>query len=250
MRVISRFRDYYDGCRAWRDDNLTYVRGQKEIPRKEFNNEMKALLKPLTDVLEALPDASYGTEHTHVGVLGFCGKAYPLIYFTPYRYGPIEAGAYDTHGMEKILNQRYDQEKAKKYWNGRVLDRLNTDIALLTKTRSGRNYYGRYYLNHENWEKVVPNVNMDLDDNMFVQLGAPVMLLRDTGLFLNPCLKDLGFATQVDPYTAYQELSMYLGNNMAIQMDPNTDRSDELIRDQKGFDEWSFRKIGKKGRGR
>ncbi len=35
---------------------------------------------------------------------------------------------------------------------------------------------------------------------------------------------------------------MYLGNQMAQQMDPDTPRHDTLIRDSKGFGHWSFKK--------
>lgn len=43
-----------------------------------------------------------------------------------------------------------------------------------------------------------------------------------------------------DPFTS--ETDMYLGNQMAQQMDPDTPRHDTLIRDSKGFGHWSFKK--------
>lgn len=35
---------------------------------------------------------------------------------------------------------------------------------------------------------------------------------------------------------------MYLGNQLARQNDPPAEISDEIMRDEKGFDEWSFRR--------
>ena len=44
-----------------------------------------------------------------------------------------------------------------------------------------------------------------------------------------------------DPYTAYQELSMYLGN-MAFPNKPIPTISDEVMAEIKGFNKFSFRK--------
>ena len=80
---------------------------------------------------------------------------------------------------------------------------------------------------------------------------APVLLVSrrmTTGgmpkyaVLRNPCLKDLDFVRVMDPFTAYQEIAMFLGGVMAEQdKAPLRTGSDEVIAQQKGFDEWSFR---------
>ncbi len=62
-------------------------------------------------------------------------------------------------------------------------------------------------------------------------------------LTVNPRLNQYNFASVVDPYTAFQELSMFIGNNL---VDTSTTQprpiSDKLKSETKGFNEWSFRR--------
>ena len=82
----------------------------------------------------------------------------------------------------------------------------------------------------------------------FIKLSTPVFLLEKdrpyqrVQLVKNPILKDYDFASVVGPYEAYQEISVFLGNELSSQMDPNLDRTDKDIRDSKGFDDWSFKR--------
>ncbi len=58
---------------------------------------------------------------------------------------------------------------------------------------------------------------------------------------INPCLKDLNFQKVLDPFTAYQELEMWVGG--VIGQNPEPDEvSDSVKIQQHGFDKWSFRK--------
>ena len=49
------------------------------------------------------------------------------------------------------------------------------------------------------------------------------------------------WGTVVDPYTAFQEIAMFLGG-MAMPLKPIPHLSDEIIAASKGFDKYSFRK--------
>ena len=62
-----------------------------------------------------------------------------------------------------------------------------------------------------------------------------------TTLIVNPTLRSYQFFKVIDPFTAYQELSMFLGNNLVTQKDPNPPISDVDKRDTHGFNEWSFK---------
>ncbi len=56
-------------------------------------------------------------------------------------------------------------------------------------------------------------------------------------------LKKLNFASAVDPYTAFQELSMFNGGVLPRSPNPMVELSGEKIMTQKhGFDKWSFRR--------
>jgi hypothetical protein len=47
---------------------------------------------------------------------------------------------------------------------------------------------------------------------LFIALRAPVVAVSDRALVLNPSLRDLGLARRVDPYVAWQKLSLFPGN--------------------------------------
>ena len=58
----------------------------------------------------------------------------------------------------------------------------------------------------------------------------------------NPVLRDLEFQRVMDPFTAFQEIAMFLGGVLAVEdKAPLRAGSDEVVARQKGFDEWSFR---------
>jgi hypothetical protein len=66
-------------------------------------------------------------------------------------------------------------------------------------------------------------------------------------MIYNPKLKDWQFYRIVDTYTAYQEVFMYLGS-LAVPLKEIPEISDKIMRDAKGFDEWSFKKPPSKKR--
>lgn len=46
----------------------------------------------------------------------------------------------------------------------------------------------------------------------------------------------------MDPFTAFQEISMFLGGVLKRTEVDTVDIGDEAMRDEKGFDEWSFKR--------
>lgn len=73
---------------------------------------------------------------------------------------------------------------------------------------------------------------------------GPVLLYspfqREDILVKDPVLQDIGFPSVMDPFTAFQELTMWLGAQARPEKDL-VEISDEIMRDEKGFDEWSFK---------
>ena len=59
--------------------------------------------------------------------------------------------------------------------------------------------------------------------------------------------EDIRFVTKLDPFTAMQELEMFIGNVLTNNTSPTMPvGTDDQIRDSKGFDKWSFRKMKEK----
>ena len=52
----------------------------------------------------------------------------------------------------------------------------------------------------------------------------------------------MGFMKTVEPFTAFQEIAMFIGSMLAPEDHaPRTVGGDRVIAEQKGFDKWSFR---------
>jgi hypothetical protein len=79
-------------------------------------------------------------------------------------------------------------------------------------------------------------------DDAFRFFDAPVMAMTDELVVVNPRLSELHFASQVDPFTAWQDLSMFLGNNLVKNVSTPKPVTDDLKAHAHGFDKQSFRK--------
>lgn len=237
MRIISKFKDYYDGCQGYgRDPKLVYVRERKEI---ELNwnehheikeQEMLQALKPLSEIWSAMP--SFGKYYEHnSGCIAFCGKVYPFYLWNDEAYFQISK-------LVSAIEADRGKPWASQHYISELLASLKEEPR---KARwRWRHRYGN--LNLGNWSDFYEETNLTVPDSLHRFFKSPVVVRLDRKIVVNPNLKDYNFASQVDPYTAYQELSMYVGNNLATQMDPEVHISDKLRAESKGFDEWSFRR--------
>ncbi len=67
---------------------------------------------------------------------------------------------------------------------------------------------------------------------------------------INPKLKDLQFYKVFDAFTAFQEISMFLGGVLGVGEKEIIEIEDKYKIGQHGFDKWSFRKEPTKKKGR
>jgi hypothetical protein len=232
MRIVSNFHDYYDGVRGYGSDpRLVYVRETKEIEKPA-----PEIIDPLYVIAAKMPHWDHGGH----GVIAFCGRAFPFYEYrstTVYSLqdliravATIPIPSDSPQNTKALLESLSGKTRFKREWKYRNIY-----------------YYGG--INQSSWDLFVKNVDLSLDDDFFRTIEAPVALIepgphhyRDLPLVVNPRLNKYNFASQRDPYTAYQELSMFLGNNMATQKDPEVHISDKLRAENHGFDKWSFRK--------
>lgn len=226
MRIISKFRDYYDSVQAHgADPNLVYRRSTSEV---------------MTSA-ESFPSAYFESMHaarpyswlwrTNLSFVCFCGRSYPLIEFEG---RPLKSG-------EELLVAMKEQH------------RLYPDVPQYKRSIEALERAGR--------KSRVPNFKIltsylesarggPLTPDLFRHFGAPVVYVQRIGKWLrneyfvtaNPRLMDLDFVRFVEPFTAYQEIAMYLGNELAQpDIAPQTVGSDKDLAKVKGFDDQSFR---------
>jgi len=249
MKIISKYSDYYDSAMGsgydptlifkregafdksivstvdfgnsyiTRDGESLYFEkklnpeyfGYGYMPRNKNARNLHNNRRILKNIFEQYSKRNVNVITSEVDVIGFCGRffvMYSISYFMDYR--------------SEVF---------------RVIDKKNSLFKKLDKKEQDRIVVG------EVKDLIRGNAN-----DIFLHLNCPIFHLRPINhsnkirIIRNPVLQDLGFAAIFDPYTAYQELSMYMGSVFAPSEPDMVDISDKDMSKAKGFDDWSFRK--------
>lgn len=252
MRIISNFRDYYDSALCYgADPNLLYVRTEQVFKRdlysrdvkKYFPDDMDDILRPVFSLLTKMPEEitlsskrfrkNFKIEITSK-IIGFCGILYPAM--------EIEDVTY--YSPQSIIETLPDKVLDSVYMTREKLEEL-----INTKEPWGFGMgWGYNLLSSKSWEKLTLDISSRKYDDVFVGLKSPIFRFeklvgaRFYQLTLNPCLKKDLFQKIKIPTDCFQEISMYVGNQLVTQEDPKAAISDDVLRDEKGFNKWSFRK--------
>lgn len=217
MRIISNFKDYYDGvAHQFFDKDLIYVRKEEIIcdDIKEISKKLNLFSKDIRN-----PTIHFcGTfDSLYCSIIFFCGKSYPFyhnyyidkIFFTKeevLEYSELAIGKrlYNWHDSSYKANEIF----ALSEKSSNINTEYNSPIVVLTIDRDN-NYNNKY--------KLIKNYN----------------------------LSKFNFANIIDPYTAFQEIFMFMNsiyrNEKVI---PEVD--DKYKIQQHGFDKFSFRKMPEK----
>lgn len=258
MRIISKFKDYYDSALAFgHDDTIVYER--KKI--KHVSARDKPLPKGYEFMLPTLDTRTYiyrgwyrGAKEYESNSKGaefaitpftvvFCGKLYPAICMRHRKKGSLGAWSKDFaytleayvalmsyHGLEFTSTK-----KRKRYsWD-------NSLIKGSPKRKSDcEEYFARSGEDHIAF---------------FAEKEIPIAYCEEDGwtaykstLAFNTSLQDVAFFKLFDAYTAFQELDMFVGGVMTREGNPMAGISDTDLRDKKGFDKMSFKKYPTKKR--
>ena len=134
--------------------------------------------------------------------------------------------------------------------------RVSNDLAhkmMIEKSggfRSYNSFYRSSFINRlsDSFEELSQPTR--LPDEWFVKVGSPIFVVpashqhggHRSDLLTNPRLASLGFEREMDSFTAFQEIAMFLGSQLATEGHaPRTVGDDRIIAASKGFDDQSFR---------
>lgn len=245
MKIVSKFTDYYDGCRAYGiDPNLVYIRHTEEKTYKErLFSYMKENQKPLYSPGEPevplelrkagrIMFASYGSRYSspspYIVLVLFCGKSY---------FGMVTFKAKDRQYPDVFYRD-------KVLWNLNDMQEHSDSL----KRKNLKSYHDESTNNIV--KRFSPFQGKEISNDILHELKAPVVSIpykthryhgAKSTWEINPCLKDLDFAKAVDPFTAFQELSMYIGGVLGVNKDGADITDDKMLRDKRGFNKHSFR---------
>ena len=236
MRIISKFNDYYDGAMGYGiDKTVIYNRSSAEFPAgsaewakiekylDSFKGGMHTGLLSLHSWLNSVDNLEVRNRF----VLFFCGKPH---------VGICLSSNYNKRGNWEVKERYcYSLEHAERFISEhekRIRLEGKEIKALLKKIDRFFERYG------------APKVS-DFNDLHF-SLDCPIIKvdsnIRKASLVTNPCLKDMEFYCVTDPFTAFQELSMYISGVMGGRSPRTVEIGNDDRIAKHGFNKWSFRR--------
>lgn len=229
MLIISKFHDYYDTALAHGVDKACVYQRESKFFNPPTND-----LKPW-----GWPKRQWANEKEFLFqcVVGFAGKLFPMILWTDTHYGMSQdftqegtqaTFLYDMETCTELLDEKYPEHRkiasARKYAHRWELDISDGGIEAFFNTNTHRKYEG-----------------------VFVEHKVPLFVAfanwrGGNSLEGNTELKPIKFMKVRDPYTAFQEIHMFMSGviGMADRDTAEVGNDDRIT--QRGFDEWSFRK--------
>jgi hypothetical protein len=254
VKIISKFRDFYDGVqRTSFDEHVLYIRETKNIELQSHK-----FLPVDQDRYNVLGNRSRSTLFCAVlttrnyvaklegNLLCFCGKTYTLfrvkIYKNEYRYYEMN---------DPIWVDTFPTWKDAMVW---IQTQTNEEF-IIPKYRNKAGHLLGY--NEEDALKALETKANEPCDQVHLEFKSPVVLFRFNKtrqikanyltptfeIVVNPCLKDYHFQRIMDAYGTFQEIFMYQSGVLAGPERPMVQLSDKTLISKHGFDvKTSFRK--------
>lgn len=222
MRIITtglRFKDYYDGGMAMgQDESTTYVR-ERYIAAPDHGIDRFSTRKyfeggPHGIMIKSEDRSRYrawwdSRRNATACVLFFCGRAYPFWEATRY----VKREGRFAQGEDAVQMTSFDSKNFDPY-----VDTQTTHHNPVTDFRQ--------------W--LTDNPSRE-DASVNLHFNSPVVIYHEVdqdgrmvpGFEVNGCLKDIGFQTMMDPFTAFQEVAMYVSGVLTQTRDapaPQTDK--------------------------
>lgn len=223
MRIISKFKDYYDGGAAFGVDmELMYVRK--------------------TEIIESFKQSIYLYDFH---VIGFCGEIYPIVNYSQrgvdqkWERSPKK---YILYG-EDTIKYTFDNEQKWKRGYGHIGD-ADKYHKVKAQTTFGWPFKSRAELFKEiSQSNRFKEIFLEYQVPIFFYGSVDTEISDKNQLVLNPNLKNLAFYKVMDTIQAFQQISMFMSNVLVFDPQGDIPTGDDIVlRDSKGFNKFSFRK--------
>lgn len=218
MRIISRFRDYYDAVmKTGMDREVVYVR---ENVTHELEREYD---------LDFLVSSSGSYHSSEILFLGYCGQIFKVM-------------------TVKAFDQRFVFHDFEEFKQFMLYHKFGSEWDF-----GHRRWWPSKYQQFQEYDT---SKLVDLFHKFQTPLFTLSYLNKNprnnsrTRITLGPNLKDLGFHRIKDTYTAYQDIFQYVAGVLNQKENNTVNISDKDKIHKHGFDKHSFRNLPGKKRGK
>lgn len=221
MYIISQFHDYYDTAIGYGiDKTIIYNRTEELISSNVRTADYE--------------DASFvnkeGRYSFSTYYIGFCGTIYPLIKVHVHRdfFTSQDLFFYNKEDFNKFVLSLGVTVKRNKYRFDRYrLDKKLYRTIYLTNENSIIDFYDSKYTEYE---------------KLFLAHKVPLFTVRKEAITLNDHLKAYNFQSIKDPFTAFQDIQMYISGVIGAPERPMVQISDKDLASKRGHDgKYSFK---------
>lgn len=259
MRIISNFKDYYDGA-GYIDPNIIYTRktqtfDDKHIEYKTMSKDFEKILYPNIKYMNFLKKDKNGNRLFDNLEWGLAGIAGTIRHFLMYE--PVDR--YDKNDCVKFYyncDTFLKNYPNRKYKNEPNIKEQDVEKALNIKPKSGYLWGGFWKNSWIELDDYIKQFSDHIMENIFIKYNTPIFAMipvcntygRKHTIKINPCLKDINFQTQMDPVTVFQTISRFISNDLVKQIDPDDTIPNDVKIHKHGFDKLSFRKQSNKNK--
>jgi len=252
VRIFSKYHDYYDKALGYGiDPNVIYERKEEEITESlEKQPELRDKLLKINDEIFDFRVKKIDSDDLKVvskHIILFCGKIYFCIevmytiktyddYYKRIVGKAITEFIYTFDAFEKVIT---------KHSKINLENNLRSGIfsGAKVKVMTIRKRFKSLFDKQGSISEDVAALHFELDSPVIVIAYNPIYTYAEKGrVFKNKCLKDIDFYKIVNPFNAFQELSMFIGGVMGGKSPIMIEVTDKDRIAKHGFDKFSFRK--------
>ena len=239
MKIISKYRDFYDSLSNNSDKSNIFVRTEKieGLPLKYNGKQGRDGYSWEISISGDI--ALYTRLYKYIlerGIIGFCGEIYPFFKVSKVarndQYGETlkTVFCYDFESLEKEIN--LDAARVDYLFN------KTEKIHLKNWLQNGVCEMGSYF------SRVGPPlVKHKFFLDAFLKYRIPYFVYFNGEIKANPILKDFQFYKKFDIVSTFSKLEQFMANNLAPQDKSKAwPVSDVLKAESHGFNKFSFRK--------
>jgi len=239
MRIITKFKDYYDSARCF-----TFCEGSEAVYIRKTETQKIDLPRNALywyQAYSAIRKKSFPT--LKFALIGFCGKIYTVYTYQIdmydkqyYPYDLVNPHNLYFYNKRTLLKELLCNNEFKAQRKGfvKVAKRYPKSLAIGEET---------LIKSLKELDAVIANFTPELE-KWFLKYKIPVFVLQqedncrisDWELILNPKLEDYKFYKQFVPTIAYQELEMFFNSVLVTKENPIQITDSLVLLQAKGFD--------------